>query len=278
MQGVDNFHKFFDYLVERFSCGRNTWTGRILGTVALNLLVLLGLFAFQAFMYGCRESCYQNIGDADESWRSNCAWKTYWLSFVLAVLITVALPFWVYIAFPEPFQPCDPYFQSGFFCVIVPFWFFSFASFFFLCQTVVGYPAVIMADIAHWEIDDMPLSEVAGTDANGIFLTGNESVRVAAEYANTAYGECADLQSGEYPVCLKYQYVCVAPIIRTQDFNLSRAVWEETVKTGFEDHDHDLYYASEKTFGEWVERFGQTHIKPEKHGVWTVPPNGSAVI
>ena len=54
----------------------------------------------------------------------------------------------------------------------------------------VGYPAIILSDLNHWDIAHLPLANVSGTDANGIYLTDVTSLRVATEYAIAGDGEC----------------------------------------------------------------------------------------
>jgi hypothetical protein len=149
---------------------------------------------FELFMYGSRESCYHDMEESVEDWKTHCAFRTYWLAAAAAAAVMIAaVGLNIFMLCTKELQEQSLkqrviYFVgllfAGALCAMYV------GSAIFLPQTIIGYPGIILADLAHWHVAHLPLGDLAGTTANAIYLTGNDTVRVAAEYAVSADGEC----------------------------------------------------------------------------------------
>jgi hypothetical protein len=219
--------RFINDAFHYYAKGFRQSCGRIVGTFCSSFLfiaaALVLIAAFEGFMWGCRETCFYKVEDSHEDWLKICLFRTYWLTIVITILTVWAFMVAFRRLYPELLKDCSTrqFLRNVFvFYMCLPFFLSAFVGgAVFLPQTVIGYPGIVMADLSHWSIMDLKLSEVAGTNANGIYLTGDESVRVALEYAKSADGKCQ--REEEFAGCSKYSQVCVAPMVYTEEYAAS---------------------------------------------------------
>jgi hypothetical protein len=143
--------------------------------------------------------------------------------------------------------------------------------FVFFLQTIISYPGIAIADTVYYHIATTPLSDLAGTLGDGVYVEGNSAapnstavaatsgddsssstqadivalygsrVRVAIEYATSAEGMCLQWDSAE---CVRYGHVCVAPVAYASDFASSRNayVWMEEQQGSSSSSSSSEYY------------------------------------
>jgi hypothetical protein len=178
----------------RFDSNRKSMRGTTLGakidacctsmcsTLAAPACMLLAFAVFfgsvYGSVYGCREWCY-GISETDVSFATLCWLRTY---FLLPCII-VGVPYQIAACMSDG-QP------FAFLFVIFPM------IPFFWVHTVLLYPAILLSDLQHYKIDYLPLTELAGSTAQGVWLTDHQDVRVGVELIAQANYECVKSKVG----------------------------------------------------------------------------------
>jgi hypothetical protein len=204
----------------RFDSNRKSIRGTTLGgkinaccspvceTLALPMCMLLAFAVFLSIVYGsvygCREWCY-GIPETDVSFSLLCWFRTY---FLLPCII-IGVPYQIFACMAEA-QP--------FAC---PFVLFPMIPFFWI-HTVLLYPAILLSDLNHYNIDYLPLADLAGSTAQGVWLTDHHHVRVGLELIVEANHACVKSEScGKNCVrCLSYDHTCMAPLLNATQYPL----------------------------------------------------------
>jgi hypothetical protein len=210
----------------------------VFSSMGICIVVFCAIVLFELLMYGSRESCYHDMSESHEEWKTHCAFRTYWLAAALAalsVMVWVPLSFYGLCFDPDTdstkTRVCNFIMILSGGCMGTVY----IGSCMFLPQTILGYPGIILADLNHWHVAHLPLSGLAGTDTNGIYLSGNDAVRIAVEYAVSADGECMERKKdckNCQAYCTKFRQVCLAPVVNAVDFNISKAAYDLSVSAG----------------------------------------------
>jgi hypothetical protein len=185
--------------------------GPVLKCLDTSAYIFLGCILFFGLVYGvaygCREWCYE-IPESEEGFGTACWFRTY----ALLPCVIVGIPYQIFwcAANLQPFA--------------CPFVIFAMIPFFWI-HSILLYPPILLADLNHYEVAHLPLADLAGNPASGIWLTDHETVRVAWELISEANHECLKSKGcgKNCKKCIQYSRTCIAPLVNATEFPVGSA-------------------------------------------------------